>query len=460
MLTSFYKNALDSSFDGILITDRNGNIIYVNSQYEKITGLKKKDILDKNLSTLLEDGIINRAISLDVLKKGKPVSTTHAYATGKSAFSSAQPIFDNNHNIIGVINNTRNIEELLKLKSEIKQHVANQEKVKQEMKSLKKLINKNEEFIFESKAMKETARLSSKVANFDSTVMIYGESGTGKEVVSKYIHGLSGRKNNIFIKVNCAAIPKELFESELFGYEKGAFTGASPNGKIGFFELANGGTLFLDEIGELQLSVQSKLLRAIQEKEITRVGGKERIKLDIRVIAATNRNLEKEVKDGNFREDLFFRLNVFPITIPPLRERADDIPVFIDFFIKKLNNKYKVNKIISKEAMDYLIKYNYPGNVRELENMVEYLFVVSERNIEVDSIPGKILSQIMISNYKSGKSEDKKEKLNYLINLYEKIIIEDTIKKYHTLEQASEVLGIHYSTLSRKMNKYNLKFTD
>lgn len=460
MLTSFYKNAIDSSFDGILITDRSGSIIYVNSQYEKITGLKKKDIMDKNLATLLENRIINEAISLEVLKTGKSVSTTHTYVTGKSAFSSAQPIFDNNHNIIGVINNTRNIEELLKLKSEIKHHVANQEKVNQEMKHLKKLINKNEEFIFESKAMKDTAKLASKVANFDSTVMIYGESGTGKEVVSKYIHGLSGRKDNTFVKVNCAAIPKELFESELFGYEKGAFTGASPNGKIGFFELANGGTLFLDEIGELQLSVQSKLLRAIQEKEITRVGGKERKKLDIRVIAATNRNLEKEVKDGNFREDLFFRLNVFPITIPPLRERPDDIPVFIDFFINKLNNKYKVNKFISKEALNYLTRYNYPGNVRELENMVEYLFVISEKSIEVDSIPGKVLSQIMISNYKDSKSEDKKEKLNYLINLYEKAIIEDTIKKYHTLEQASEVLGIHYSTLSRKMNRYNLKFTN
>lgn len=456
LLTSFYKKALDSSFDGILITDGSGKIIYVNSQYEKITGLERKDIIDKNLSALLKDGTINKAISLDVLKMGKLVSTTHKYVTGKSAFSSAQPIFDNDHNIIGVINNTRNIEELLKLKSEIKQHVANQEKVNQEMTSLKKIINKNEEFIFESKAMKETAILASKVADFDSTVMIYGESGTGKEVLSKYIHGLSRRKNDIFIKVNCAAIPKELFESELFGYEKGAFTGALPNGKIGFFELANGGTLFLDEIGELQLSVQSKLLRAIQEKEITRVGGKERIKLDIRVIAATNRNLEEDVKSGNFREDLFFRLNVFPITIPPLRERADDIIVFINFFVKKLNNKYKVNKTISKEAMGYLIKYNYPGNVRELENIVEYLFIVSERNIEVDSIPGKILSQIMISEY---KSDDKKEKLNYLLSLYEKIIIEDTIKKYHTLEQASEVLGIHYSTLSRKMNKYNLKFT-
>lgn len=456
---SFYKKALDSSFDGVLITDEDGNIIYVNLQYEKITGLKKKDILNKNLSHLLEDGSINRAISLEVLKSGKSITTTHKYISGKSALSTAKPIFDSNKNIIGVVNNTRNIEKLIKLRSEIKEYAANQEKVNQEISHLKKIINKNKDFIFQSKAMEDTVNLASKVAKFDSTVMIYGESGTGKEVLSKYIHGLSERSNDTFIKVNCAAIPKELFESELFGYEKGAFTGASNTGKIGFFELADGGTLFLDEIGELQLSVQSKLLRAIQEKEITRVGGKERIKLDIRVIAATNRNLEQEVKDGNFREDLYFRLNVFPITVPPLRERHDDIEVFIKFFIEKLNNKYKTNKTISKEAMDYLLKYDFPGNVRELENMVEYLFILSEDTIQVEVIPGKILSQIMISDYKSGNSNDKKEKLNYLMDLYEKAIIEDTIKKYHTLEEASKVLGIHYSTLSRKMNKYDLKFT-
>ena len=459
MVISFYKKALDSAFDGILITDGQGNIIYVNSKYEYITGLKKKDIIDKNLSLLLKNGIINKAISLEVLKSGKPISTIHKYVTGKSAFSSAKPIFDNNKKIIGVINNTRDIDELVKLKSEIKERAAKEEKVNQEITHLKKLINREDEFIFKSKAMKDTAKLACKVAMFDSTVMIYGESGTGKEVLSKYIHSLSPRKDNIFIKVNCAAIPKDLFESELFGYEKGAFTGASSNGKIGFFELANGGTLFLDEIGELQLSVQSKLLRAIQEKEITRVGGKNRIKLDIRVIAATNRNLEQEVKDGKFREDLYFRLNVFPVTIPPLRERSEDIEILIKHFSKKLNKKYKTNKIISKEAMDYLLKYNYPGNVRELENMVEYLFILSEKTIEVETIPGKILSQIMIFDYKNGNSIIRKEKLNHLMGLYEKTIIEDTISKYHTLEEASEVLGIHYSTLSRKMNKYKLKFT-
>lgn len=459
MVISFYKKALDSAFDGILITDGQGNIIYVNSKYEYITGLKKKDIIDKNLSLLLKNGIINKAISLEVLKSGKPISTIHKYVTGKSAFSSAKPIFDNNKKIIGVINNTRDIDELVKLKSEIKERAAKEEKVNQEITHLKKLINREDEFIFKSKAMKDTAKLACKVAMFDSTVMIYGESGTGKEVLSKYIHSLSPRKDNIFIKVNCAAIPKDLFESELFGYEKGAFTGASSNGKIGFFELANGGTLFLDEIGELQLSVQSKLLRAIQEKEITRVGGKNRIKLDIRVIAATNRNLEQEVKDGKFREDLYFRLNVFPVTIPPLRERHEDIEILIQHFIKKLNKKYKTNKSISKEAMDYLLKYNYPGNVRELENMVEYLFILSEKTIEVETIPGKILSQIMIFDYKNGNSIIRKEKLNHLMGLYEKTIIEDTISKYHTLEEASEVLGIHYSTLSRKMNKYKLKFT-
>ncbi|MEG1278586.1 MAG: sigma 54-interacting transcriptional regulator [Cellulosilyticaceae bacterium] len=458
MNTIFYKHAIDSSYDGILMTDGEGNIIYVNSQYEDITGLKKNDIMNKNLSTLLNNKTINKAISLEVLKTGKSTSTTHRYITGKSAISSAMPIFDDNKKIIGVINNTRDIEDLARLKEEIKVHIAKEEKANQEINHLKNLINKKEDYIFISKAMKNTEKLASKVAKFDSTVMIYGESGTGKEVLSKYIHSLSPRKDNIFIKVNCAAIPKELFESELFGYEKGAFTGASSNGKIGLFELANGGTLFLDEIGELELSVQSKLLRAIQEKEITRVGGKNRIKLDIRVIAATNRNLEMEVENKKFRQDLYFRLNVFPITIPPLRERYEDVEVFINHFINKLNNKYKTHKFISKEALDYLLRYDYPGNVRELENLVEYLFVLSERTIEVEMIPGKILSHIMISDYKSGSNLIKKEKLNYLMNLYEKTIIEDTIIKYNTLEEASKVLGIHYSTLSRKMNKYELKF--
>ncbi|MEG2787946.1 MAG: sigma 54-interacting transcriptional regulator [Romboutsia sp.] len=458
MNTIFYKQAIDSSYDGILMTDGEGNIIYVNSQYEDITGLKKNDIMNKNLSTLLNNKTINKAISLEVLKTGKSTSTTHRYITGKSAISSAMPIFDDNKKIIGVINNTRDIEDLARLKEEIKVHIAKEKKANQEINHLKNLINKKEDYIFISKAMKNTEKLASKVAKFDSTVMIYGESGTGKEVLSKYIHSLSPRKDNIFIKVNCAAIPKELFESELFGYEKGAFTGASSNGKIGFFELANGGTLFLDEIGELELSVQSKLLRAIQEKEITRVGGKNRIKLDIRVIAATNRNLEMEVENKKFRQDLYFRLNVFPITIPPLRERYEDIEVFINHFINKLNNKYKTHKLISKEALDYLLRYDYPGNIRELENLVEYLFILSERTIEVEMIPGKILSHIMISDYKSGSNLIKKEKLNYLMNLYEKTIIEDTIIKYNTLEEASKVLGIHYSTLSRKMNKYELKF--
>ncbi|MEF9992201.1 MAG: sigma 54-interacting transcriptional regulator [Romboutsia sp.] len=458
MNSNFYKYAIDSSYDGILITDGEGNIIYVNSQYEYITGLKKGDIINKNLSVLLNNGTINRAISLDVLKNKKSISTTHRYITGKSAISSAKPIFDNNKKIIGVINNTRDIEDLAKLKEEIKEYIAKEKKANQEISHLKNLINKSEDYIFVSNAMKNTKNLASRVAKFDSTVMIYGESGTGKEVLSKYIHNLSSRQDNIFIKVNCAAIPKELFESELFGYEKGAFTGASTNGKIGFFELANGGTLFLDEIGELELSVQSKLLRAIQEKEITRVGGKNRIKLDIRLIAATNRNLEQEVENKRFRQDLYFRLNVFPITIPPLRERYEDIEVFIKYFIKKLNNKYKASKEISTETMDYLLRYDYPGNVRELENLVEYLFILSEKTIEVDMIPGKILSQIMISDYKSGSNLIKKEKLNYLMDLYEKTIIEDTIVKYNTLEEASKVLGIHYSTLSRKMNKYKLKF--
>lgn len=457
-MDDLYKKALDCAFDGVLISDCKGVVVYVNPQYEKTTGLKNREILGKNLQDLLDRRIISRAISLEVLKSGETISTIHRYASGKSALSSANPICGENGKVLGVVNNTRNVDELIALRQELQEHRSRHTKSSREIDHLREILDKKSDFIYTSREMADTIKLADKVAPFDTTVVIYGESGTGKEVLARYIHKMSRRADSIFVKVNCAAIPKELFESELFGYEKGAFTGASEKGKIGLFELANGGTLFLDEIGELLPSVQSKLLRAIQEKEIQRVGGKEPIKLDIRLMAATNRNLLADVKEGAFREDLYFRLNVFPITISPLRERRDDVPALIDYFIEKLNNKYKTKKGISPEALDALLKYDFPGNVRELENVIEYLYVMCEESIQMETIPGKILSQIMISEYRMGNGESRQEKLPYLVDLYEKTIIEDAIAKYHTLEEASKVLGIHYSTLSRKMQKYGLRF--
>lgn len=323
------------------------------------------------------------------------------------------------------------------------------------MGSLKKLLNIDDEgLIAESASKKATLSNAIKAAPFDTTILITGESGTGKEVIARYIHNNSPRKDEAFIRVNCATIPKDLFESELFGYEEGAFTGASEKGKIGLFELANKGTILLDEIGELPLEMQTKLLRVIQEKEIQRVGGQETIPIDVRILTSTNRNLAEEVEKGNFRDDLFYRISVFPIHIDPLRDSTEDIEPLINYSLEKLNKKYKRTTTIDRDALKALERYDYPGNVRELENIIEYMYVLSEDELKLESIPGKVLTNIMINSQTI--TGENISTLDDLMNLYEKTVIEDTVKNYDTLSEAAELLGIHVSTLSRKMKKHNL----
>lgn len=457
MNINILRAAIEFSSDGILISDINGNVIYVNDAYEQTTGLKKDKLINKNLRTLLEEKLFNRSVSLSVLEDGVPESIIHKYVSGKTALTTANPIYDENKVMIGVICNTRNISDLLNLRNELIETKEQTKKYSQEIKVLRKIALHHEEFIYESKSMEKTIKLASKAAAFDSTILIYGESGTGKEVIAKFIHNESPRKDEPFIKVNCAAIPKELFESELFGYMEGSFTGASKDGKPGMFELANKGTILLDEIGELPLPVQSKLLRVIQEGEVYRIGAKTPTTLDVRVLAATNRALKKEVDEGRFREDLFFRLNVIPINIPPLRERPEDVPKLIQFFLEKLNRKYKNIISITEEAINILKLYSWPGNVRELENLIEYLFIMNAgEEIDIEQLPLRVLTE-QIQNTFLEDGTEVTSKLTYMTELYEKSLIASTLKNYPSIRQASIALGIHYSTLSRKVKKYNLE---
>lgn len=303
--------------------------------------------------------------------------------------------------------------------------------------------------IGESEEMKKVFSLVEKVARSDSTVLILGESGTGKELIASTIHYQSKRKDKPLIRVNCAALPEGLIESELFGHEKGAFTGAIKR-KAGRFELANGGTIFFDEIGDLPLSTQSKLLRVIQERTFERVGGTDTLNVDVRIIAATNRNLEDEVKKGNFREDLYYRLNVIPITLPPLRDRKEDIPYLIDFFLDKCKNKLSRSVRFSKDAIDALLKYDYIGNVRELENIVERCATLATTDIiQKDDLPSFIFK----------KSDDKRHfSLSDVAAEAEKehiIRILKTTKGNKT--RAAEMLGISRKTLWEKMKAYGIE---
>jgi transcriptional regulator with PAS, ATPase and Fis domain len=302
--------------------------------------------------------------------------------------------------------------------------------------------------------MEELFKIVKKVAPTNSTVLIYGESGTGKELFAKSIHYNSPRKNKPFFAINCAAIPETLLESELFGYEKGAFTGALTR-HAGLFEQANGSSLFLDEIGDLTLNTQAKLLRALQEREVRRIGGKENIKLDVRIITATNKRLEEEIAKGRFREDLYYRLNVIAFSIPPLRERTADIPLLVEHFLKKLNENHEGKKGISNDALQLLMKYSWPGNVRQLESVIERTYIMCEEDImDIEHMPEEVRQE-------SGKNLSKHfeipdEGLNFE-EIEREFIKKAVIKAEGKISLAAKLLNMSYDKLWFKVKKMKEK---
>lgn len=321
------------------------------------------------------------------------------------------------------------------------------------VKTLKKEVIRHygfENIVGQSKKMQEVYEMINKVLDNDSTVLITGESGTGKEIIARAIHYNGLRKDGPFIAVDCASIPETLIESELFGHEKGAYTGALRR-KIGKFELANKGTLFLDEIGNLKMDIQAKLLRVLQEREFTRVGGNENIEVDVRIIAATNANLEALMREGKFREDLFYRLNVVPINLPPLRERKDDIPLLVHHFLDIYNKEFNKKVTISQKVIDYFLEYQWPGNIRELENTIQRLVVTSDMPvIKVEDLPENI----------KRLGEAKREEgvtVGMTLDEAEKYLIKETlISNNFNITQTAKMLGITRKTLHNKLSKYKI----
>lgn len=317
---------------------------------------------------------------------------------------------------------------------------------------------KFDNIIGDSESMEEVFRLVEKIANTDSTVLIYGESGTGKELIARAIHFNSDRRERPLIPVNCGAIPEELLESELFGHEQGAFTGATRT-RIGRFELGNGGTIFLDEIGDMSPALQVKVLRVLQEHEFERVGGMKTIKVDIRVIAATNKDLEKNVAEGKFREDLFYRLNVIPIHLPPLRARTSDIPLLVNHFVELYNEKNKHNVSgVTPEAMDLLMNYDWPGNVRELENMIERIVILKG---EGTTEPGDLSEKVLASNSRSVHPRiqipENGISFNTAVTEFERELILQALNRTNWVKnKAAKLLNLNRTTLVEKMKKINL----
>ncbi|MFU0824660.1 MAG: PAS domain-containing protein [Clostridium sp.] len=454
---------LESVQDGICVLDANGVIDYVNGAYLRIVGDSKENMLGKNIKEISPNGARSR-----VLKEKKNIIGAISHkANGITVVSNVNPIIVDGE-MAGVVSVVKNVTEIQELSERLNKVSEKAEYLEQELIRSKKPHSAFSKFIGQSGKILDALAMARKAARGNATVLIRGESGTGKELIAEGIHYSSANAKGPFIRVNCAAIPSNLLESELFGHEKGAFTGAIKR-KLGKFELANNGTIFLDEIGEMEKSMQAKVLRVIQEKEFERVGGEETIKTDTRIIAATNRNLEEMVQKGEFREDLYYRLNVIPIILPPLRERKQDLALLLEYFIEKLSKDLGIPaKGVSNEAMEAILEYKWPGNVRELENLVERIMTLADGyEIQLSDLPVYIRNGLKDSKEtceKIGKIENIKQfvvESDEILPMreYEKIIIEKALKKYGSFNAAGKALGITHKTVASKARLYGIEKT-
>ncbi|MDX5701775.1 sigma 54-interacting transcriptional regulator, partial [Clostridioides difficile] len=368
----FYQKILEASHDEICVSDDKGIIIYCNKAFEENYGLKKEDILGKNVSFLEDSGYSTKSPIPIVLKTKTKFSLEQDTQAGKKLIITATPIFDENGNLEFTVENCRDITELNNIKNKLEDTKKQVKKYKSEVETLYRTALRIEDtVIMDGIVMRPIINTVNHVSKTDVSVLLLGESGTGKSSLARYIHHNSNRSNGPFITINCATISPQLLESELFGYTSGAFTGASTKGKVGLVELANGGTLFLDEIGDIPQNLQAKFLQLIQDRTFTPVGSLKNKKVDIRIISATNADLVSKVKEKKFREDLYYRLNVIEIKLPPLRERRDNLVEIIKYYFNRYSSDFNLNKTISKEAMDAIANYGFPGNIRELQNIIQ-----------------------------------------------------------------------------------------
>jgi PAS domain S-box-containing protein/TyrR family helix-turn-helix protein len=453
-----FDSLLQYSTHGIWIMDGDGVVLRVNPAGEKLIGIKARDVVGKNIAHLAEKGVIDQALTPHVLKARHPVTKLlYVLKTEKYIMSSGVPVFDENGNIILVVVSEYDMTTLNSLQIQLEELRDVAEKYRDELAHLKLMDFKKHGIISESQEMKQMLNVSLKLARLDvSNILLLGESGTGKGMMAQFIHKNSQRAHNSFIQINCAALPESLLEAELFGFEKGAFTGAGTKGKIGLFELAQNGTILLDEIGDLPLAVQAKLLKCLDEHEIMHLGGLKPIKIDCTIIAATNRDLKARVKAKKFREDLYHRLNAFNIQMPPLRRRPEDIVELANYYLSKYNQEYGMSKRLSLGAINKLQQYSFPGNVRELKNILKHAVVMSENTVLDDIIPESVNTEQGHGKEMSPLTGMQPPGLSEQLNSFEKSILEHAIRKYKTTRQMAKVLKTSQSRIARMLKKHQL----
>lgn len=447
---------IDSSSDGLFVCDADAKVIRVNPASERIHKRPASEMVGQNMRDLIAEGFIDRSAALETSIQKKSVSLLQNLPGGGKLISVATPVFDQNGDLIRVVVSERDISELDSLQRELENQEAIKDQFRHQMLEMQQAELESRKIIARSPNMIKALRQAMKVATADSSVLILGESGVGKGVFADIIHHNSRRADRPLITINCGAIPESLVEAELFGYEKGAFTGASPGGKPGQFELANEGIIFLDEIAELPLSAQVKLLRFLEDGRITRLGGTEQRQLDVRVLAATHRDLEEMVENGTFRLDLYYRLNVIPIHVPAVRERKDCLVPLIRHYIDHFSTINNTQKRLTRAALDALAGYAYPGNVRELMNISERVVVMSETEvIDISDLPSQV-----IGSTKTGLPEDldwpDTISLQQALETVERNLLSRARDRYRNQASIAEALGVNQSTIARKLKRYNL----
>ena len=454
------ESILDSSSESIWVIDGDGTVARINRKSETLLNIRAEEVVGKHYKELVSSGIVDLSVTRKAFQTRRTVTMMQkALRTGRSLLVTSTPVFDDEGNISMVIVNERDLTQLNRLQQELEQVRGETDRIREAMTALNLKELRDQEIIAKSKEMQEVLVAALKLSRINvSTILILGESGTGKGLLAKFIHMKSLNKKGPFVQINCAALPETLLEAELFGYEKGAFTGARDQGKIGLFEMAQGGTLFLDELGELSQSVQAKLLKCLEDKEVFHLGGLKPIKINCTVIAATNVDLVDQVNHKRFRQDLYFRLNTFTLTLPPLRRRPEDILELTMFFLDKYNKAYGMERRISSQGLERLQAYPFPGNVRELENAIKKSVVMSETNLMETVLDSGTTAMnprgvAMASHTSPGEG---KQNFERMVMDFEKDILTRTISHCTTTRAIASHLGMTQSQVMRKLKKHGL----
>ncbi|MEK4675516.1 MULTISPECIES: sigma-54 interaction domain-containing protein [Bacillus] len=435
------KDVFEYAFDEIFVTDEQGIVVRVNSTCERHYQLAAEELVGKHVKELQKDGIFYPSATLEVIEKKRPIELVQTTKSGEYLHVRTRPVFDDEGNLRRVISYSRDLTELYQLRQKV-------EEMDNQLKTYKKELREtyeHEGLIFKSLAMQKIVDTIKKVSVVDSTVLVLGETGVGKSRLVRHLHEVSHRKHESFYEINCAALPTNLIESELFGYSGGSFTGANREGKKGLLESAHKGTLFLDEIGEMPLEIQAKLLQVLQEKTFRPIGGRELKKVDVRIVAATNRDLSEMVKQGTFRKDLYYRLNVIPIAIPPLRERTEDILPLIYHYLQHFNKKYGRDVKLAPSTLQMFVGYPWEGNNREIENVIERIVITVDDVVTVEDLP---LAMQEAAVEQSGQS------LYKMLEEVERNIILKAYKTYGSSYKVAEFLQISQSAATRKIKKF------